>query len=315
MTNLVKPFKTFDEQIALLRDERGMTVDSELATQWLGSVNYYRISGYSYVYRSADSDKFLAGTTFAEVVRLYEFDRKLRMLLHDAVERLEIAVRSRISHHLGSIDPLAHQDKDKFRPTFKHADWHSLVQKRIARAKAHSRFVQHHFENREGQIPIWALVEILDFADVSKLYAGMLSEDQRIVARHLGFEYKRTQLSKRAKKAAGTNHPLAGWLHNLSVLRNVVAHHGRVWNRKFVPVATAPAQTIPGLESLPDGQNEQLYGLLCVAAHLLRTVSPGMPWASHVRNLIEDEFESLPRRSVAEMGFPASWKSQTLWQN
>lgn len=46
------------------------------------------------------ADNFVPGTTFAEVVALYEFDRKMRTLIYDGIERIEVALRARIGELL-----------------------------------------------------------------------------------------------------------------------------------------------------------------------------------------------------------------------
>lgn len=79
-----------------------MQVDHNLASQWLPSVGYYRLSAYWYPARELSPggerlDNFQAGTTFADVVKLYEADRKLRTLIHDGMERTEIAMRAQLT--------------------------------------------------------------------------------------------------------------------------------------------------------------------------------------------------------------------------
>ncbi|MGP4976669.1 Abi family protein, partial [Brachybacterium tyrofermentans] len=94
------PFTDIPGQLAILRG-RGMSADTKLASQWLSSVGDYRLSGYWYTYRGhhADgtpTDQFLPNTSLADVTMLYEFDRKLRTLIHDAIEHVEIGVRSHV---------------------------------------------------------------------------------------------------------------------------------------------------------------------------------------------------------------------------
>jgi len=99
----VKPFATIVEQIDVLAS-RGLALDAPAAELWLRSVGYYRLSGYWYPYREVDDsrwadrrDRFASGASFDEVARLYEFDRKLRSLIHDGIERVEVALRSHIA--------------------------------------------------------------------------------------------------------------------------------------------------------------------------------------------------------------------------
>jgi len=118
MTNKLKPWKSLDEQLALLVN-RGMQVDNPAAAKsYLERLGYYRLSGYWYPFRAINStyspntpepqrtDLFIEGSHFADVVMLYVFDKKLRLLAMDALERIEMAVRVDISHLLGKTDPL-----------------------------------------------------------------------------------------------------------------------------------------------------------------------------------------------------------------
>ncbi len=92
-----KPSLTYEEQADVLIS-RGLLADRDVLIATLQNVNYYRLSGYLYPFRSAD-DSFLDGTTLDIVWRRYRLDRRLRFLLLDAIERLEVALRSRIAYH------------------------------------------------------------------------------------------------------------------------------------------------------------------------------------------------------------------------
>lgn len=136
----IKNPTTVDEQIALLRT-RGMEVNEQLARQWLSSVSYYRLSGCWYSYRVLPepenprepqrADDFVPGTTFEEVVALYEFDRKMRTLVYDGIERIEVALRARIGELLNAKGALSYKDRSCFREEFQHRDWLKTAEKRV----------------------------------------------------------------------------------------------------------------------------------------------------------------------------------------
>ncbi|WP_223144772.1 Abi family protein [Mycetocola sp. JXN-3] len=136
-----KKFLTIDEQIELLCG-RGM-VPSHDIKQWLHSVNYYRLSGYWHTYRVLESDgsgvvrraeRFIEGTSFTTIETLYEFDRKLRTLVHDGIERVEVALRSHLSYVLGASSPNAHTDRSYFRDGFDHETWMKNASSRVDRS-------------------------------------------------------------------------------------------------------------------------------------------------------------------------------------
>ncbi|MFC6009552.1 Abi family protein [Nocardia lasii] len=325
-----KPFLSIADQIALLTS-RGMTIESpELADRWLRAVGYYRLSGYSYPFRAPDpqdtsklTDDFIPGTTFAEVVGLYEFDRHLKNLIMSGLERIEVAMRSQIGYTLGSHGPLAYEQSHIFRPQFcgsiNHTKWLSTARGRVGRAKGHDAAVDHHIANYGGDIPIWVLTDVLDFGDLSKLFAGMTSVDQQRIMQWFAItpppltpnlsENQRRKQRKRWKQ----NPPLANWLLHLTIVRNICAHHSRLWNRRLTPVGTPALTGLPGFEGLPPDQFESVYGTLCLIAFLLATTSPGNTWTCKVSHLVDSSFAEFSIRTVQEMGFPVDWKDLPRW--
>lgn len=316
MTQPLKPFASIDEQIDVLAS-RGLALNRVIAEQWLRSVGYYRLSGYWYPYRDfsdgaehARCNGFTADASFDDVIRLYEFDRKLRTFIHDGIERIEVALRSHMSYRIGSVGPLAYRDAAIFRPSFDHDGWMVTARARADRARRHSEPIRHHESKYNGELPIWVLTEVLDFADLSRLYDGLLSKDQWAVAERLGVVINDSELNANQRIKVRKTHPFARWLEQLTVLRNTCAHHSRVWNRSFAPVSTAALRTITDLRSLPKGQSERLFGAVTVMGHLLQGISPGTSWSAKVRLLLEDSFMPLPARAVAEMGFPDHWREE-----
>ncbi len=315
----LKRYLTIDEQVELLRS-RGMELDGE-PERWLAAVNYYRLSGYWYIYRTPTtedgrlvrSDDFVGGTKFSTITALYEFDRKLRTLVHDGIERVEVALRSQVSYVLGAKDPLAHENQSFFRPDFDHATWIDKARGRVARNARSSAFISHHADRYGGDIPIWVLVDVLDFADVSILFEGMRVADQFQVAEGLGIRFDLSQLRSSQRDKALKNHPLARWLEQLSLMRNITAHHGRLWNRRLAPAATSAMRTVRGLECLPEGQSEVVFGALSVLARILDTTSPGATWSAKVAREMDSLFGLLQERSSKEMGFPEDWRALPVW--
>lgn len=136
MTHLLppKPFKTYAELVDILRT-RGMQIDdAERAERKLAQVGYYRLSGYWYIcrplardslgqvllfntiHRPRREDRFVAGTNLDHVFDLYLFDKRLRLFMMDAIERIEVHVRSVLAHEVGYHDPLAYQDEQFINP-------------------------------------------------------------------------------------------------------------------------------------------------------------------------------------------------------
>lgn len=318
MAQPVKPFTTISDQVEILQ-RRGLSLEHDEAGRWLEMVGYYRLSGYWYPYRKISSgvrgDGFVQGASFDDVVRLYEFDRKLRTQIHDGIERIEVALRSSVNYLIAEKDPLGYQDASLFRPTFDHSTWLTTAGRRVNRAKRHSEPIRHYEKKYGGRVPVWVLTEVLDFSDVSKLYEGMFARDQWTVAERLGIWIDETSLSSGQRKKARRVHPLARWFEQLSVIRNTAAHHSRVWNRSFTPAGTAALRSIDGLRCLPEGQSERAFGALTLMGYLLQRTSPGTTWTDKVRLLVDETLSTVPERSGAEMGFPAGWQATPVWSS
>lgn len=318
---MLKPSLTISEHIGLLR-QRGMKVDSLEAEKWLANVSYYRLSAYWYPARQVDPlgsgrrlDQFVPGTSFSDAVALYEADRKLRTLVHDGMERIEVALRTQAIEILCAqhpSDPAFYLSSESFRPSFSHLQWLQTVYSRLARAGAKSDLVRHHSEHYSGMFPFWAVAEVLDFRDVSVLYSGLKSRDQQAVAENLDFFIDFHLLSSTQKTQVQRKHPLASWFEQLVLIRNVCAHHGRLWNRSFNPASTRFIRTNGNLFLLPQDQNERLFGALQVMSHMLRKVSPGTAWPVKIIDLLHREFLSNPLVRPSSLGIPTSWDAQTL---
>ena len=89
--DFTKPARTWDEQIDLLRS-RGLHIpDREQARHYLSHINYYRLTGYRLPFEADGSTRRVkAQTSFDDVLNLYIFDREFRLLLLDAIERIEV---------------------------------------------------------------------------------------------------------------------------------------------------------------------------------------------------------------------------------
>jgi len=241
-----KPWKSFEEQLALLKS-RGLQVeDEQSALHYLSTLGYYRLSGYCYPLRKIDKaasahqgtpvrlDEFVEGSRFEDVVRLYVFDKKLRLLALDALERIEMAVRVDVAYTLGKRDPLAHENPSclhgnftKNKPNQKsrkteHELWLEKYQTLLKRAYREP-FVAHHRQNYNSKLPIWVAIELWDFGLLSKLFSGMKFADKNAIA---------------VKYNAKDGTAFAQWLRSLNFIRNVCAHHSRLWNINVLELST-----------------------------------------------------------------------------
>lgn len=276
--------------------------EPEHAADYLRRIGYYRLSGYWKPFIAPDnSENFSLGTTFSDVLALYLFDKRLRLILLDALERIEITFRAEISYHMGSKDRLAHQNKQLLnpKPAAIHYDkWLSTHSHAIERSRA--PFVRHHRDRYDGKMPIWAASELWSFGGLSKFYSMMRRADQHVVADRFGVEDAKL---------------MANWLHAMTNPRNIAAHHGRLWNcevKNLSPKRRFPSVLKPPM--LPDGRSyHKLYPILCIMVYLVRQITPGSQWPHRLREMLL-ELNPKTGRSLSEMGFPPDWAQSPFWR-
>jgi len=220
MTDNYKPIKiskTFKEQLEILKN-RGLIINDEAsALIILKEINYYRLSGYMLSLKTKDN-LFLPNITFENVYSIYKLDKQLRLLLLDIIENIEIAFRTHISYHLAhKYGPIGYKNPKNFNDKEFHNQFLSDLKENINKNKD-KEFVEHHIKKYAGEFPIWVVVEILSFGNLSKLFKNMRNEDKEIICEtyyKIPFQY------------------IQSWLHNLSHIRNVCAHYSRLYNKTF----------------------------------------------------------------------------------
>lgn len=164
-------------------------------------------------------------------------------------------------------------------------------------------FVAHFRHKYDGQMPIWALTEILELGHLSRLYQGLNDADALEIADAFGVPTKKL---------------MASWLASVNYVRNVAAHHARLYNRKLQNAPARPRQgVIPLLdhlrvESTPKGAFG-VYNVLAVIAYLQRSIGDSSSWRHQVVALLED-FPSTADAPLASLGVPESWMGLDLWK-
>lgn len=281
---------SLDDQIQKLKARNMLITNDEIAKDYLSRIGYYRLSGYWYPFRKFQADglgrqdKFEDDTEFKNIIDLYIFDKKLRLLALDAIERIEMAVRTDIAYVLGKRNPRAHELPNCLhgnftkRPAYKNAkgygtksEHHKWLDKydSLVRRSIRQDFVKHNLTNYH-YLPVWVAAEILDFGSMSRLYSGLKHED----AEEISSKYKCA-----SKKEFET------WLRSLNHVRNIVAHHSRLWNANIVDRATIPKSDKYWRELAPN--NEKPFVYFCLMQYLLKTICPNSTWGLRLNELIE----------------------------
>jgi abortive infection bacteriophage resistance protein len=324
MSTYSKPHLTFQEQLELLKT-RGLEVtEDEAAMTCLRRIGYYRLSAYWYPFRKITSkldaithkavvtrdDTFVPGSRFQHAVELYAFDKRLRLLVLDAIERIEIAVRVDIAHLLGAKDAFAHTNPAHLHGNFtKKVNSHTNKTKYDSWLEKHDQLVKRskedfvrHYQTKYGlPLPIWVSVELWDFGLLSTFYQGMTVADKATIAARYDIPDWQVFESR---------------LRTLNFVRNVVAHHSRLWNKNLVD-----QPRLPKIGAIPDftplhhrpGSVARLYVVLCILIHFMKRLYPNSTWIARLRATI-NEFPSIPNLGLSDMGFPTDWETHTTWR-
>ena len=329
VTEFTKPAIGPIEQIDLLK-QRGLTIHSpEKAVDFLRAVSFFRLTPYMRPFQINTQDhKFKDDTGFKQLSRLYDFDRRLRLLVMDALERIEVAIRAHISNHMGVIHGAhwyldeqcfkyqyqhkrllktiedkqikAQQDYDRDCKRIEKSQKSSEKQRTTLKEKRQKESYARHYAvvyDKPKLMPNWAMLEELTFGDLSHLYKGIKTDsDKKNIAKGLGLPMP----------------ILESWLHTLTVIRNICAHHSRLWNRELGIKPVVPKQnTINWPKYLMiDSHHTRVSVILAMLQYFMIQVAPHSNWQQRLFELFDD----FPDIHIESMGLPQNWQEDIFWE-
>jgi len=265
--------------------------DAAQAKQILSEVNYYRIAGYALQFRDKDNpDDYIPGTRFENVWRLYQFDASLRCILKQYLDIVELYTRSLISHGFAMRKCLDSPHDQHYDPAnFYNKDSHdSIIVSSLNREKENNKdslFVIHHNENYEGRMPLWVIVELLSFTNLSKLYSAMYFSEQEAIA----------------KNAGTVGNLLKNHLHCMANLRNKVAHEGRLYNTVYNPPVKLGYSF---LKRNPDVRSNSLFAYIIVLMRRMPGVADRSAFAMAIVNALHQYSDFI---ELSLLGFPDNY--------
>lgn len=290
-----KPATTYAQQVLLLQ-QRGMTVDDPAVAEfYLQHLNYYRLGAYWLPFEAVHAaHAFRPGTRFADVLNLYVFDRELRLLVLDAIERVEVSVRSQWAYQMAHRHgPHAHLDAAL---AFKHHLWQANLDKLTDEVnRSDEAFINHlRATYVEALPPVWAVGEVMSLGLLSRWYNNLRPmPTRRAIAAVYGVDER----------------VLESWLRHLSLVRNICAHHSRLWNREFTITPLLPLSKPAGLIAQCHTGSRKLYNTLVILLHCLDVIAPQHHWRVRLKNLIAQH--AIP---VTAIDFPPGWEHMPIWQ-
>ena len=318
--NNVKPFRDYQDLRQLL-ESRGMDIaDSQRVERKLSQIGYYRLSGFWYPCREIEfdaagdavmtgvngtpkrKDTFLPGTSFENAFALYLYDKKLRELMLNAIERIEVHIRSLIAHEVGRYNPLAYTDVNFIngrnarnfhdRNGMQRNIWQEWTSNQCHKiSKSKEEHINWHLQNNKD-IPFWVAIEVWDFGLMSKYFEILKGSYQNLICMKLGV------IDKNGRPDPNI---LKNWLQEINILRNRCAHHSRIWNQNTnnplrflnVPCFSAIAAS--------NEAKRKLFGLISIIWFLVQKIGPSSKWIDDVADIV-DEKPDLPGCGYSSMG-------------
>ncbi|TXE15705.1 Abi family protein [Psychroserpens burtonensis] len=300
-----KQAMTISQQIDQLKT-RGLSISNEaLAAAYLSNISYYRLGEYWYVMQSdKENHIFKSNSNFTDVVALYNFDAKLRILLFEVIEKIEISLRTKLIYHLShEIDPWWFQNFTLFTDSLALVKTLGNLEEELSRSKDVT--IKNHKKKHKDDLrfpPAWKSLEQTSFGALSKLYSNL----------------KPTVKSKDtiAKELGAVNHTyLPSWLQSIAQIRNFCAHHSRLWNRNL-PGAPKLLSKPPNLwitESInvpKQHEFKRLYVHMCLMKYLLNVIQPNNDFTQQLDGL----FSTYPNVDPDALGMKINWQQEPLWQ-
>jgi abortive infection bacteriophage resistance protein len=292
-----KPAKTYAEQLAILKSRGLLVTDEAQALHCLQHHNYYRLSAFRFPLTvQGNPDQFLPDTTFDDLWGVYHFDRGLRQLVTEGVKRVEISVRAHWAYVLAHAHgPQAYEHATVFRNPMRHTNALAKLDDELGRS--HEDFVPH-YKNKYNmpRPPIWAVCEIMSFGLLSRFYENIRRNgDRKEIARPFGVSPE----------------VLESLLQHCAYVRNLCAHHSRLWNRRFTITAQLPKYSPPALiPNLHPAEDRRIYNTLVLLLHLVSIIEPNATWPARLRQ----HLLTLKAGLHSHMGFPSDWQNRPIWK-
>lgn len=292
-----KSFTNSSDLVSLLQS-RGLTIDNFVkAEHYLDNIGYYRLSAYMYplLKMPKSAHQYKDGASFQKVMMLYRFDKKLRMLIFNEIEKIEIAIRRAVMQittemtgdNFWLTNPIYFANRVYFNDTLR------TIQKEYDHSR--EEFINH-FRNTYSDPfpPAWILGELLTIGNVNAIYRNI----------------KLNRIRKRIAKRFGLPIDVfESWLTIIAVTRNACGHHARVWNKQNAIPPMMLNRPTGAWITLPTDPM-RIYFDICIVRYFLDTISPNNDMLAKLRWL----FVEFPEIDLRAMGFPDGWELEPLWR-
>jgi abortive infection bacteriophage resistance protein len=306
-----KPAFTIADQLQLLKSRGMIFRDETQAAELLKNISYYRLKGYWWDMQTNDTLHTLKPNTyFEDIVERYNFDRHLRLILFDAIERIEIALRTKMIYHLSiSYGGLWYLNPDLFEATtitlndgtVKTIHQNTLDELKKEFSRSQEIFIKDHrnrFPNQNADA--WKMLEVASMGTLSKLYKNLKHQlpEKAAIAKEMGLNL---------------HSELSSWLEAIAYVRNIIAHHSRLWSRNMVkrPTYKLNNPISQWLENpITNVQTKKPFIIISSMLYLCNRVTPG----HQIKSKVLDLFKTNPNVPIYKLGFLNNWQNEPLWK-
>lgn len=293
-----KIFYTPQQHINLLKSRGLIIKDEHKAADYLYNIGYFRLSAYFYPLLEIPKEqhRYKAGTTFIQAMDMYRFDRKLRLLLFNEIEKVEVAIRSCITNAVSEsfndlfwiTEPGYFSNSVNFRNTLNAID--------AELSKSKEDFILH-FQSTytDNYPPAWMIAEILPLGMLCRIYTNLKDNAvKKQIAQHFGLQVP----------------VFSSWIVILAGLRNLCCHHCRTWNRELAVITTEPRKTKYSWINPALTNKRRIYYRICMIRYFLFTISLNNTFKEKLKDLLS----AYPSIDIRAMGFPANWENEDIWK-
>jgi abortive infection bacteriophage resistance protein len=282
VVNNLKPALQIEKQIDLLK-QRGMIFsDKNKSEIFLLNNNYYRLNIYFHKFMDVP-DHFIINTYFDQIINVYENDSWFRNKLIFVLENIEITIKSQLAYYL-ALNYGSGCFYDNSIQISNCNEFRNILTREIDHQKKEP-IVKHHLNKYQGKFPIWVIVEFFSFNSISKLFACLPNNDKKNLAQST-FNINEVYLES--------------WLHSLSVLRNICAHYGYLYQRNF--------SIKPNLyKSWNLSHNNNLFAICLI----MKTLSSGTIWNTFMDS-INQKANASNQFQLSDYGFLQDWKKYLI---
>ena len=287
-------------QILQQLKDRGLLFHDDLtAVKELSIISYFRIANYLRYFEVRNSHhNYLPNSYFEDALYIYYFDKQLRGLLFTAIQSIEVALRSKVIHHVAlAHGPFWFSDPSLCIDVKKFTDNLNTIKNEVKRSK--EEFIQEHFQKYSSPDvpPVWKTLEVTSLGTLSKLYCNLNDNN---VKKRIAREFNLPQ-----------HEVLESWIRCVVLLRNCLAHHGRIWNRRFPQIPRLASLRLRGAwVDCTYIRPVKLYALLCCLAYMQDSIHPD----NDFKILLKDLLNENSKINLHAMGFPQGWENEPLWQ-